>query len=365
MPKKKQIDYAAMFTLRKDGRYMGYWYDSEGKRHAIYDRDPERLYRKIEDKETPSRTTFGEVIDAWSEKHREEIRRGTWANYKSHVDDIKSLYGSTPVDEVTALMVTQDLLSQKAKGYSYTVVNSRRCIWRMALDHAVADPEIRLPYNPALAVKNPKGLHKGKRGAPPDEVISEILSDAGSVDVGFIAFFLLCTGLRRTEALQRLKSDIDTKSWEISIPTAKTAAGIRTVPIIAPLRAPLRAWMDAHPGDYLFPHIDYAHGRKASAGYMSPKNWENAWLAYCKEKGWVNEKGNPSVGAHHFRHGTATLLYEANVDILTAQSILGHANVETTIAIYTELRKKQKNKNVSKFSRVLSKLLSKTSNPLQ
>ena len=35
----KRIDYAALYTLRSDGRYMGYWHDSNKRRHAIYDRD--------------------------------------------------------------------------------------------------------------------------------------------------------------------------------------------------------------------------------------------------------------------------------------------------------------------------------------
>ena len=45
----KRIDYASMFTLKKDGRYQGYWHEPDkngepkGKRHAICDRetDPE------------------------------------------------------------------------------------------------------------------------------------------------------------------------------------------------------------------------------------------------------------------------------------------------------------------------------------
>ena len=60
----KKPDYASMFTLRADGLYMGYWRDLDkdgkpkGKRHAIYDRDPEALYNKIKAKETPGRVLF-------------------------------------------------------------------------------------------------------------------------------------------------------------------------------------------------------------------------------------------------------------------------------------------------------------------
>lgn len=350
-----------MFTLRPDGRYQGYWHDTgpDGKRrrHTICDRDPEKLFLRIRERETPTRTTFSDVLTSWEKQHRDEIKDRTWANYAPHVEDLRTLYGSVPVEDLTAWDVQQDLLRQKAKGLSYTVVNSRRCIWRMALDHAVADPEIRLPYNVAAVVKNPKGLPKGKRSAPEDEVLTAILAARGDMDFGFIPFFFLCTGVRRAEGLQRLKTDVDTKEWILRIPKAKTAAGVRTVPIIEPLREPLLAWMDAHPGDYLFPHIDYAAGRKGGPPYMSDTNWDTAWLAFCKEHGWVDEKGRAAVGLHNLRHGTATLLYEADVDVYTAQHILGHANVTTTLSIYTELRKEHEKKNVGKFKKKIAKMI--------
>ena len=175
----------------------------------------------------------------------------------------------------------------------------------------------------------------------------------------FRSFFFLCTGLRRSEGLQMLTKDVNTKEWELHIPRAKSEAGIRTVPIVEPLREPLKAWMSAHPGPYLFPHRDYYAGRKASAGYMTDSNWDSAWAAFCAAHGWTDADGKPTIGLHNLRHGTATLLYEAGVDVYTAQHILGHANVTTTLAIYTELRKKHEAKNVDKFSVSLAELIAK------
>lgn len=356
----KKPDYASMFTMRADGRYMGFWHelDKDGKptgpRHAIYDRDPEMLYEKIKRKETPHARTLREVADEWERQHRENVKPRTWANYAPHLENIVSIYGDMPVADITAADISQDLLSQKTKGLSFTVVNSRRSLWRGMLDYAVGKRD--LPYNPALSVKNPKGLPKGKRSTPEDDVLTVVLGGAGSTDFPFIPFFLLCTGVRRSEALQRLKSDVDMKAWELRIPKAKTPDGVRTVPIIQPLREPLKTWMDAHPGKWLFPYIPY-NGRKGE--YMTDSNWETAWAKFSTSHGWVDEDGKPVYGAHNLRHGTATLLYEAGVDVYTAQHILGHANVTTTLEIYTELRKKHETKNVKKFSRKLSTMLSK------
>ena len=187
------------------------------------------------------------------------------------------------------------------------------------------------------------------------DVIAGIILDASDMEFGFIPFFLLCTGVRRSEALQRSKDDLDTVNWELTIPRSKTQAGVRAVPIIEPLRAPLLAWIDAHPGPWLFPYIPY-NGRSGS--YMTDSNWETAWAKYCASHDWLDADGKPLFGAHHLRHGTATLLYESGVDMYTAQHILGHANVSTTLEIYTDLRKKHETKNVKKFSRSMAKLQS-------
>lgn len=360
----KKKNYASMFTRRADGRYMGYWHELDkngqptGARHAIYDRDPETLYKKIIGKETPKLRTLRVVAGEWEAQHRDAVTPRTWANYKKHLGEIVAYYGSTPIDELSAADVNQDLLSAKARGYSHTVVNTRRSLWRMIFDYAIGLRDV--PYNPALAVKNPKGLQKGKRSAPTDEQLAVILDGAGSTEFDFIPFFLLCTGVRRSEALHRRKADLDLDAWELHIPKSKTAAGVRTVPLIEPLRVPLLAWIAAHPGEWLFPHVDYYAGRKGGPGYMSDTNWNTAWLAYCAAHGWTDSEGKPTLGAHNLRHGTATLLYEAEVDVYTAQHILGHASVTTTLAIYTELRKKHERKNVDKFSAELSRMLSKS-----
>ncbi|MBQ3756655.1 MAG: hypothetical protein II873_06050 [Oscillospiraceae bacterium] len=269
----KKIDYASLYTLRSDGRYMGFWHELDrydkptGKRHAIYDRDPERLYHKIQEKETPQRRTLKQVAGEWEEIHRDEVAPRTWMNYAPHLESIVSLYGDIPVADLTAFDVSQDLQAAKARGLGHTVVNARRSIWNGIFDYAIGKRDI--PYNPALSVKLPKGLKKGRRTVPPDDVLNAIIGDAYDMDFGFIPFFLLCTGVRRSEALHRLKTDIVTKTWEMTIPSSKTEAGIRTVPIIEPLRDPLQAWMDAHPGPWLFPYIAY---NKRRGTFMSDSN---------------------------------------------------------------------------------------------
>ncbi len=63
----KKIDYASLYTLRSDGRYQGSYRDENGKRHSVYDRDPEKLHFKLlaleEAKSKPA--TFEDVAADW------------------------------------------------------------------------------------------------------------------------------------------------------------------------------------------------------------------------------------------------------------------------------------------------------------
>ena len=367
----KKIDYASLYTLRKDGRYQGYWRDGVGIRHALCDKDPEKLYERIQAKEAPKETTFGDVADLWEKEHREAIEQRTWANYEPHYKDIVSRHGDKAIEDVAALDITQDLMQAKAKGLSATVVNTRRSIYKMIFDYAIVHGYTQ--FNPVLAVKLPKGLPRGKRQAPTDEIIKTILA---SVDkpFGFFPFLLLCTGLRKSEALALTWQDVDFKAKTISVTKSidnmwgsnpqikapKSSAGIRTVPIIAILEQPLKGhkkYCDSSP--LLFPAPDSNRGGKGG-GLMTERGYEGAWLRYCRPTGLIDDEGKPLVTAHHLRHGTATLMFESGVDELTAQHVLGHSRVEITREIYTDLRANQQQQSMSRLNKKIAKLMAKS-----
>lgn len=358
----KKIDYASMFTLRKDGRYQGYYRDEDGKRKAIYDRDPESLYRKIQEKESPTVVTFSVAAESWEEAARENITERTWINYKPHYERLVSVYGDIPIADITGFEVTRELQSAKAKGYSRTVVNTVRTLFNNILNHSVAKGWI--PYNPATGIRLPKSLPQSKRSAPTDEQIAIICSNIDK-PFGLFPFLLICTGLRKAEALALLKSDIDLAGREISVTKAltlvdgqkpkvkppKSEAGNRTVPIPDVLVEPLAKHMAGLKSEYIFPSRPY--NGHPGGGYMSQSNYDTAWANYCKEANLHN------ISAHNLRHGTATLLFESGTDAYTAKAILGHAKVTTTMEIYTELREKQKKRGIDQFNQTVSNVMSK------
>ena len=60
----KKINYASMFTLRKDGRYMATYTDKKG-RHCLYDKDPERLFEKLQSAQNGQlkAVSFGDIAE--------------------------------------------------------------------------------------------------------------------------------------------------------------------------------------------------------------------------------------------------------------------------------------------------------------
>lgn len=365
----KRINYADMFTLRKDGRYQASYTDPEGKRKYLYDRDPEKLYTKLQELTAPqeeTKPTFRQIAEMWEREHREEISQRTWTNYDPHYQNLLTRHGDKQIQEVTALEITNHLTAAKAKGYSATVVNTIRSLYRMIFDYAVAHDYAQ--YNPVLSVRLPKGLKRGKRTAPTDSQIRTIFANVDQ-PFGLFPVFLLCTGLRKSEALALTWDDIDLKLKQISVTKSidytvgaspkikppKTEAGNRVVPILDVLLPYLQEAQKSATSVYVFPAPASTRGGKGG-GMMTLRGYEGAWNRYCELAGFWDD-GKPTVTAHNLRHGTATLMFELGVDELTAQRILGHSRIEITREIYTELRAAQNAKSVNKFNRGMKKYL--------
>ena len=351
----KKQDYAKLFRQREDGRYIGKYKDENGKWHSLSDKDPERLYEKLENAKRPRAVTFVDAAGAWESLYRESCNPRTWTNYRPHYEDMLSRYGGINVGDINGQIVVQDLQRAKSQGYSRTIVNTRRTLFNNILNHAVAQGWI--PYNPAVGIKLPKGLPSSKRSAPTDEMINTIIQNCDK-PFGMFAMLCLCTGLRKGEALALLKSDF--KPGEISVTKSltlldgmnakvkepKSEAGKRTVPILSILQKPLDDYMAKLDGNIIFPNRSY-NGSPGNT-YMTESNYDTAWSHYCEQTGLVG------LTAHQLRHGTATLLFEAGVDVYTAKKILGHAKVSTTMEIYTELREQKEKKSVEKLDDYLA-----------
>ena len=99
--------------------------------------------------------------------------------------------------------------------------------------------------------------------------------------------------------------------------------------------------------------------RRMWQSYMTQLNFRYGdFSAYGSRTSVHDPKGVPMViegfTAHQLRHTYASILYMAGVDVVTAKELMGHADIQTTLEIYTHLSKTYKKKEVSKLDEYLA-----------
>lgn len=193
------------------------------------------------------------------------------------------------------------------------------------------------------------------------------------------ALTMMYTGLRLGELLALTISDIDTEAALLTVNKTvyygednntpflkkggKTENATRTVPIPQKLRPLLQeAVAGRSPFVLLFPGKD--------GKLMTKSAWKRLWQSYMTDlnakygqplgmkRSKFDPKGIPMtirpITPHCLRHTYATILHTAGVDVLTAQKLLGHSDVETTLAIYTHLEEGTVERDISKLNAYLS-----------
>jgi site-specific recombinase XerD len=62
------------------------------------------------------------------------------------------------------------------------------------------------------------------------------------------------------------------------------------------------------------------------------------------------------ITPHQLRHAYASyILYDSNIDVKTAQKLLGHADMSTTMDIYTHVTETRRNEGFEQINNYVSK----------
>jgi integrase len=199
--------------------------------------------------------------------------------------------------------------------------------------------------NPAKGVKLPTVKSVSTKRALTATEESKIHSLKLDSKTMCYVFLLMYTGMRKSEALAITKNDIDWNKSEISVNktlvfmvnksvvkhTPKTDAGVRRIPILKPLRDVLFNYVNSIDSDFLFETV--------SGETFSATAYRRLWAKFEKAV------GTKEITAHIFRHNFATILYNAGVDLKSAQQILGHKSILVIMDIYTHLDESKKQKS--------------------
>lgn len=343
----------AKYYQRPDGLYEAIR-KINGKRVAFRGHSCREVDRKILEyqQEQERGRTVKQVLSEWQKLKEKSISENTRQTYKMPVKIILQYIGEKPIKDIKPLDVDRIVERMKGQGYSGSSVEMMLTVAKQVFSYAVIQGDIDI--NPAREITKPRNMPKQKRGILTPEQIQAVTEYRGENYLLGIA--LLYTGCRRGELLALRYEDIDRKEKRITVARkvsyatnrpviedhTKTAAGMRTIPLLPPLE-------DVLPKDRLGLIF---HG--PDGGPIAKSTFQDYWDRYQKEIGLVGPNGQ-EITPHWFRHTFATICYDAGVDVKSAASMLGHANENITMQIYTHLTKDRQQVSAEKLAAYLDK----------
>ena len=239
------------------------------------------------------------------------------------------------------------------RGYMQVI----KAIFDFAADNRV------LTYNPAAKLKLPQTATKAKqRRALTKEERQRVMEFEHRAQPS--AMLMMMSGLRRGEATALQWNDIDfenntisvTKSYNFKIKDFKEPKNGKARIVTVPRKLI----------DYLktLPRVSPFVLTNARGQMMTDDSWKRLYQSYMLDMnieygfgGSINKHANnvnvPMVidtfTPHELRHTFCTTMYEAGIDAMTAKEQMGHADIQTTMSIYTHLSAKHKVKQVNKL----------------
>ena len=339
---------------RSDGRYQKYITMPDGKPKVLYSSAPnERLAAKdfneqimnLKKKKTES-VLFSSIAEKWEEDRFHKMENNTLRGYRSALKNAVDYFGDMDVREIKPIDIQAFVYDLEKKKLSPKTIKNKFSVLRQILKYAIFLGKMEL--DPSATVKKPK-VKKSQNRDQASEVDQEKIFASVDKTFGVFALFLLTTGCRRGEALALTPKDIDIRRKVVKITKTvewigqkpqikhcpKTDAGIRDIPIHDKMIEHLAPLMDQK---YLFPSTN---------GDLFPESqFERKWNKYRKESG-------VDCTPHQLRHSYATILFDAGIDVKTAQRWLGHADIKTTLEIYTHLSESRMDKSIESITRFI------------
>jgi integrase len=208
--------------------------------------------------------------------------------------------------------------------------------------------------NPAADVKKPRAPRKPVYTLDVDE-IARLRAALDVPSERLLIELAITSGLRSGEIRGLVWDSIDLEGKRLFVEhqatrrraddATKTENALRTVPLPAYLIPELKRWKLACPPTargLVFP------GEPDANGVREPIEADVLLRNILRRA--LRRAGLPSLRFHDMRHLAGTLMSEAGVPPKRAQEILGHADVRTTLAIYTHAMRRKHDDSADKMA---------------
>ena len=269
------------------------------------------------------------------------------------------------IDEIKAIQITGFYNTLHLEGSS---INSIRIIHNLlsGFFSYCIKAEI-LTKNPMNAVQFPK--FKNTVTTPPKkscltgQEVQKIVKHAESCQETFIFVFAIFTGLRQGEILALTYNDI--KDWQISVnktmyalthegrkqiicTSAKTHKSVRDVPFLKNLMSMYEAHVALEKEKHRECGIDFSKNSivfsSSTCGYSCGRNLRR------KLSKLLNYLEIEPTNFHGLRHTFCTNLAKNGVGLKTASLLMGHANPNITMNVYTHVQEDEMTQGIASLS---------------
>ena len=295
--------------------FIGYYPTRQEALSALadYNKDPYDLQL--------SSVTFADLYERWSEEHFQKISHSGVNSYSSAYRSCEKISSMRVVDiKLDHLQQTMDD-SGKNSPTLKTMKNLFGLMYDYAVVHEIITPDKRemIRY---LDTSKPGNPNKMDRKIFTHKEIQKLweMKDA-NVYIPVI-LIMIYSGVRIGELLALEKSDVHLDDRWFYVKEAKTAAGIREVPIAEKIVPMMEYWISRPCGHLI------CSGADAPLPYYTFR--DNYWKA-------IMDILDMDHRPHDTRHTCISLLTEAGVDQRIIRKIVGHKGQGVTETVYTHL----------------------------
>ena len=302
----------------------------------------------------PSKMTLAQYLEEWKEDYvLHNVRASTAAEYHRIIDrNLVPQLGNHRIQGLKSQhiqrYVTKMLKSGRMRGeggLSPTTVRNHFRVLSEALKHAV-DMDI-IKSNPADRVKQPK-VEKFEPEVVTAEIAQEIMDEAEGTPWHVPLYLAFHSGVRRSEMAGLRWRDIHFEERGVAIDRARVVVKGGSVEGRTKSKSSRRlVSLSSEVIRTLTHHLEGQMEIFEALGVP----WTEDCHLFCNDRGKpyhpssfskafkriTRKAGFPDVRLHDTRHGHATILLGANVNMKVVQKRLGHSTITTTADTYSHV----------------------------
>jgi integrase len=307
-----------------------------------------RLKLNADNPQTPFRTvTVGALIDRYLAEELDRVRHDTQVSYKAFLSKwIRPKWGDVTLAGVKTIPVEAWLASiprsPQTRGH---IRNMLHVLFQCAMRWELSD------RNPISLVRQ----STARKGIPRVLTPKEFKALLKELTEPYKTMVLVagCLGLRASELMGLQWSDIDWDNLTVFIRRSasgshiyetKTEQSSKPIPLDPNLAEVLLRHKESSkykaPTDFVF------------AGDSGRPRWRGILFA-DHIKPAAEKAGVGRIGWHTFRHSFSTLLHSMGTDLAVQKELLRHADIKTTMNIYTQAVGAAKRKAIRKLTKKL------------